>query len=260
MAYYTPDQRIIRTPDVFLPVDDVLKEDGKRYAVVEIGGRFHAWLVNYHWPNDDGVRHFAITMKGGAFYRPVHKSNTLADVVDARYAWDKDGAWMFAHCSPDEQIDFAAEARTFTSAQFQLAIADAQVKMVEATNPQAQAVALKKAKALIAFAKSAGEAAAVAVIAEHSLGHFHRDPHHDHKRDLARAAVAKVLAEWKKEGLTAAAVRAQRDAVLADAGKVTATLSSTHTIKTRPEMAALAAAKKKEAEAEAPAEPEENGE
>ena len=58
----------------------------------------------------------------GYAYQPLHSSVKPEDVEGATYAWDDDGAWRFAHCSPGEQRDYAARAETFAAAQFAKAI------------------------------------------------------------------------------------------------------------------------------------------
>ena len=192
----------------------------------------------------------------GAIYRPIAEGTTEEDVEGATFAWDDGTAWHFAHCSPDEQVDLAAVVRTFTVAQFTDAIHKAQVKVFEATNAPVRAAAVGKVRALVAFAAAAG-ADAYQRVTGATLGHFHRDAHHDHRRDLAIAAVAAVLADWDTRGKTDKAVRGDAAHVRTAAAAVSSALGTTHTIEWRAARAKRlkAAAEKAAAEAAAETEP-----
>ena len=91
-----------------------------------------------------------------------------------------------------------------------------------------------------------------------TLGHYHRNPHHDHKRDLTVDAVNAVLASWKKEALTNTAFAAMRGHVTTAASFVVSHLTLKHTIEWRHarEERLEAEKKKKAAAAEAEAETE----
>ena len=172
------------------------------------------------------------------------------DVQGAVYVEWKDDAWLFAHCSPQQQIDFAASARTFAIEQFSLPIAKAGTKVDEATNAVIKSVAVTKKKALTAFAEAVG-AHVHKTIVEATLGAYHRDPHQDHRRDLTVAAIDAVLAAWDEAGKTDKAVRDDRQAVGMPASDVRASLTTTHTIEWRHARVARLEAEKKAKEAEA---------
>ena len=180
---------------------------------------------------------------------------TAEDVEGATYAHDDGTYWLFAHCSPEEQVDFAAEARTFAVSQFATPIANANAKAAEATNPTTRATAVAKATALIDFASAVG-AQVQATVTAATLGHYHRNPHHDHKRDLTVDAVNAVLASWKKEALTNTAFAAMRGHVTTAASFVISHLTLKHTIEWRHERAARLEAEKKKKAAAAEAEAE----
>ena len=144
----------------------------------------------------------------GYVYGPVDPSTTFEDVEGARYAFDTDTHWKFAHCSPIEQINLAADIRTFTYAQFQRYI-DAKTDV-------------HKKRAIREFAEqSANEA--FRIVRSATLGEFHRDPHDDHHRDIAVKGIEKVWAAWL---LNASRItdrtnaKQARDAVVLDLGRI----------------------------------------
>lgn len=170
-------------------------------------------------------------------YQPIHPETTLADIETAKYAWDDGTYWHFVPGSPEAQIDLAAQLRSFTFDAFAEPIARATLKTAMAGNTAAREAAGDKARALIAFAKAAGQTAYDAVLVE-LMGHFEANPHLSHRRDRAVSAIAATLKDWKARALTDTAVAADRRLVTTDAGVVVNALSSTHVIKTKSQKAA----------------------
>lgn len=238
---------------IVLRPQDTLVADGIRYAVVRSGGSFHLRRTKKHWTetNEDLFAVHAFKAHG-ILYRPLHPSMTPEDIEGATYAFDNGVSYEFAHCSPQEQVDYAALARTFAIQQFFLAITRVQSKIAMATNATTRAALVGKFDALRDFAKAVGEEVYDTVLGE-TLGHWHRNPHHDHRRDLTVDAIASVLAVWKKAGLTNEAAAARRLNVTADAGKVTTALTETHTVESRHARVARLAAEAKKKEAATPA-------
>ena len=227
-----------------------------KHAAVRSGGSFHAVKCRNDTSFHDQKKGWRIVeIYHGDIYSPPHPSMTYEDVEGASYAYDDGTYWLFAHCSPGEQIDFAVSARTFAINQFQASIDKAQVKVDQATNAPAKALAVAKVKALVDFSVAVGGVVHDTVVGA-TLGHYHRDPHHDHRRDLTVDAIASVLADWKKKALTDTAVAAARKNVTTDAASVSTTLNETNPIEWRHVRAARLEAekKKKEAAAETPTE------
>ncbi len=191
----------------------------------------------------------------GYVYGPVDPSTTFEDVEGATFAHDTGTHWKFAACSPQEQTDFAADVRTFAVDQFAVAIAKAQVKAVEASNAPAQALAVSKLKALVAFAEAVGTDCHDRVV-KAVLGHYHRDPHNDHRRDLAVAGIDAILATWLEAGKTDKAIRQDRSHVSTTASTLRAALMATHAIEWRHERAARLKAEKEAAESAPPGDAE----
>ena len=197
------------------------------YLAVKQGEVFHAmparkvsngWEI---WPSSWGY-----------VYGPVDPATAYEDVEGATYAYDDGTYWHFAHCSPDEQIDFAADARTFALDQFSIEIDEAHVKVAEASNAPVKAAAVTKVKALIAFTKAVGADVHKRVVGA-TLGHYHREPHHDHRRELAIAGIDAVLEQWQEAGKTDKATRLDRAAITDTAAAVRTALTSSHTIEWR---------------------------
>lgn len=247
---------------VYFGADSLLSARSQKWLIVREArdhGMFHLRLAN---EVDPGAWEPRVDDAHGFVYRPVDSRMTAEDIEGATYALDTGTAWLFAHCSPHEQVDLAAEARSFAVEQFGLAIARAQVKVHMATNATVKAAAVAKVSALADFAEAVG-ASVHATVTGAELGHYHRNPHNDHKRDLAVEAIAAVLADWKEKALTVTAIGEKRGRVTADAAAVSTALAKTHTIEWRHERAARleaeAKAKAKEAEASAGAETQGEG-
>ena len=211
-------------------IDDTVPRDDHRWFAIRQGGEFH---LHQATPLGDSGFYRPFTPKiSGFLYRPIHSSMTPEDIEGATYAWDDGTYWHFAHCSPDEQIDFAADARTFALEQFSIVIAEADVKVSEATNPPVKGAALAKVRALIAFSKAVGADVHKRVVGA-TLGHYHRDPHHDHRRELAIAGIDAVLEQWQETGKTSKPIRLDRQAILSTVEGVKEGLTSTHEIEWR---------------------------
>lgn len=173
--------------------------------------------------------------------------------MGAHYAWEHEGAWMFAHCSPDEQVDFAADARTFALEQFTLDIEEAFTKALESTNAVVRNQLIAEIKALVKFKRAVGSHVYDTVIGE-TLGHYHRDEHHDHRRELAIAGMNAVVAKWAEAGKTDLGVKEELRDIVSEVNAIRVALQTTHTIETRAARKARLEAEKKAAEAEAASE------
>lgn len=154
-----------------------------RYFAVKQGDVFHAMPCKK--PSEEEGAEMSV-QSWGYVYGPVHPSTAYEDVEGATYAYDDGTYWIFAPCSPHEQIDFAADARTFCYDQFGPVINRA--SLLENKT---------KARALIDFAEQASNQV-FDTVRDAFLGKYHRDPHKDHKRDLALEAITKVWAVWMK--------------------------------------------------------------
>ena len=220
---------------------DTVEWNGKRWAVVSSEGQFHLRLTKF----DETWGYSLHAYKAhGELYRPIHPDMTRDDIEGATYAHDDGTHWLFAHCSPEEHVDFAARARDFAIGHFQEAINRANIKAHEATRETVRNTAVDKMKSLVSFAAQVGNHVYSTVVSE-VLGHYHKNPHKDHKRDLAVDAVNSVLATWKKDALTSPLVRVARQHVAADAADVVTKLTSTHYIEWRHVRAARLEAEKK---------------
>ena len=124
------------------------------------------------------------------------------------------------------------------------------MKVDEATNATVKGIAVAKASALVKFAEAAG-AHAYATVVGQTLGYYHRNPHSDHKRELAIAAISATLAAWAEAGKTNKAVKDDLSAANADASAVKTALEATHTIEWRAARVKRLAAEKAAAEAAA---------
>ena len=220
-------------------LDSVLTVSGKRYIIIMTSAQIITVPVTI---SDDRAYPIPADLPGiGIGYRHIHPSTKIEDVEGARHAWDDGTHWHFAHCSPDEQVDLAAEVRTFTSEQLSLAVASVQVKAIEATNAVLRGRQIAEVKALIEFAEAASAQAYKTVIGE-TLGHFHRNPHTDHLREQALEAYTVVLADWAEKGKVDRAILAKHAAVRTHVTAVQSVLSTTHTIERRTTRVARLAA------------------
>ena len=179
------------SPEPAFGNEDVVFHEGKYWLAVRSGGRFHLRQMNR---TTQPYRMHAKKPHGYA-YRPIHASMTADDIEGATYAHDDGTHWLFAHCSPDEQIAFAAEAEAFTVAQFSVPIADANTDLGNATDSATRVAAKAKADVMQLFAILAGRRAHSMVVGQ-TLGHYHRDPHHDHFRDIAFASIEAERLAW----------------------------------------------------------------
>lgn len=214
---------------------EIVEHDGRPYAVVrnaEHDGEFHLMHAPSWVYRGTTVHSVESGDPFGAIYTPPHPSTKAEDVMGATYAYDDGTYWHYAHCSPDEQIDFAADARTFAIDQFTVAIANAHLKIDEATNAVAEAAAFTKAQSIVKFAEAIGADVHKRVVGA-TLGHYHRNQHHDHRRELAIEGIDAVLEAWRVAGLTDKAVRADRSNVSATATEIRTSLTTTHDIEWR---------------------------
>ena len=241
-------KRVENDPPVLVDADTIVV-DGVRWAVLRSDGAFHLRRTKDYGGDQYGLTAYKAH---GTVYRPIHSSMTAEDIEGATYAHDDGTHWHFAHCSPHEQVSLAATVKVFAEAAFEVAITSALIKIHEATNVPVKATAVTKASALVKFAEAVGNAA-YKVIVDADLGHWHRNPHHDHNRDVTVLAIDSVLAAWAEAGKTDKALRQDRAAVLAAATGIKAGLETEHTIEWRPARVARLAAEKKAAEAAAEA-------
>ena len=190
-------------------------------------GAFHLRIADTR-PN--GYHKPSTSEPHGAVYAPIHPLMTAEDIEGATYAYDDGTHWMFAHCSPDEQIDLAARAETFTVNQFDLELAATLRTLGNATDLATRTVARQKVDSMHKFALLAGRKAHALVLAQ-TLGHYHRDPHHDHLRDIADSCIQSEYLRWvATTGLDDEALRVQTAV-----GDIRMRLSSKHKIEWRPQ-------------------------
>ena len=246
---------------VWLGESDVIERDGKKWAVIKEGGDFHLRLVKSQMIGPDAnslvkAYHLAVEYPHGHAYRPIHPSMKPEDIEAATFAHDNGTHWLFAHCSPEEQVDYAADVRTFALEQFSMAIKSAQVKVDEATNNIVKARAIEKVKHLIEFAVGVASDCYSTVIGA-TLGHYHKDRHHDHRREIVIASITKVIEEWRIAGEANKSDRVKHQNAGTVAAGINTLLSATHTIEWRHEREARLEEEKKKKEApEAAAEQE----
>ena len=241
--------RVVHTEDrfVYFAETDTVVWDNKRWFVFGSEGQFHLRLAR-KWHSGEYSPHAG--KAHGELYRPPHPSMTREDIEGATYAYDNGTHWLFAHCSPQEQIDFAIETKTFAMSQFQPLINNAQRKVSGATNTNARVSAGARLSALIEFAGLVGDAVYETIVGE-TLGYYHRNPHDDHRRDLTVKAINALWALWKKAALNNALTRTKRASILSDVPAIVNSLTKGHTIEWRHEREArLEAEKKKAAEPE----------
>lgn len=185
------------------------------------------WSAGYY-PDPDET--------GGAIYQPLHPEMLPEDIRGATYAHNDGTYWRIAHCSPHEQMDFAASAKSFAFAAFDEEIARAQATLGN-LNTSSKALAYGVLRALIDLAHQASVEVLTRVQFA-ALGHYHKNPHHDHRRDLALAAVDKVWAAWQKNGSRLT----DRTRIAPHYRRVRAALAAQYTISWAYELAAEKAA------------------
>ena len=106
------------------------------------------------------------------------------------------------------------------------------MKVHEATNNVVRAEAVAKVRALVKLAAAVGDNVHARVLAE-VLGHFHKNPHNDHKRELASAAMAEVLAAWRDSTQADKAIRQDAMRVAAAVTGASQALNEDHAIEWR---------------------------
>lgn len=236
----------------YFNLSSAVLRDGRYWLAVRSEGAFHLREVRVE---ANGYLYTAAKKAHGVAHLPIHSSMTAEDIEGATYAHDDGTHWHFAHCSPSEQVDLAAEVRTFAESQFATAIARAQVKVDQAANAPAKADRVAKVSALVSFASLVGDLA-YGVVVNATLGHWHRDPHNDHKRELTVAAIDSAEAAWAEAGKTNKAVQGDLSALRETNAHtdVKNRLGSTHTIEWRAARVARLEAERKAKEAAAEAE------
>ena len=137
----------------------------------------------------------------GTVYQPFEVGTEDVDIMGATYVEDLGTHFRAAHCSPRAQADFAREAQQFTYNELQDVINRELSKVAAATDDATRAAARDSANALINLAQQAGADTHYRVISA-TLGYFHREPHQDHKRDLAVVSIRTVEADWAEKGQT----------------------------------------------------------
>lgn len=217
------------------PKSHTILADGERWAAILAHGAFHLRLAvpsQIHRPN----YWFRDESKGGhgILYGPIHPSMTPDDIEGATYAHRHGTQWLFAHCSPDEQVDFAARAEAFAFAQFAEAIQLSLAVGALATTNGARNTSAAKTRALVAFARKVGRKIHDQVVGE-VLGHYHRNRHIDHKRDLTVAVIRRELQVLRQNQEADADSRAGLGRVENAANSIISRLTSTHTIEWRHE-------------------------
>ncbi|MCY4448840.1 MAG: hypothetical protein OXE02_08370 [Chloroflexi bacterium] len=182
-----------------LPAGSVIEDGGLLYLVrrSEAGTGQFSLLRAQCYEDDDGEPYHRpyLSDSHGVIYQPIHPTTRPEDVQGATYAHDDGEFWHFAHCSPHEQRDYAAEAEAFTVAQFAPAIMASNAKGARSDSNAVRNTAYAVSDALLRFSKLCGREAYKEVVSA-TLGHYHRNPHEDHKRDIALRAIARMQFNW----------------------------------------------------------------
>ena len=237
---YIPDGRKVRVDAVrreghntYFPPNAAIKHNGGNYLIRRTEeGRGQFSLTPVEWYAAGPAWRMTQADAHGVIYQPPHPSTTAADVLGAHYAEDDGRHWHIAHCSPDEQIDFAAEAESYTFDQFTEVILKSTIEAAVGSDMATRIAAGYKAKALKKFARACGRDVHERVVGA-TLGHYHRDPHQDHKRELAIAAITATLATWKEAAKTDTEVSLEHTRVSSEADALMYRLKSTHVIEWR---------------------------
>ena len=210
------------------------------YAAIKMAGEFHAVPCQATRPQHgepEGTVEWSPQVETfGEVYAPVHPDMTIEDVEGARYPHDDGTQWLFAHCSPKEQIDFAADVENYARAEMQDAINRAMLALQIAPAGATRTAARDKVDSLGEFSRAVAQNAHQQVTAA-TLGYWHRNPHEDHRRDIAVAAIETVLALWDTLGEVDSdagrAISASRTRVLPDARGALTRLKQEHAIEWR---------------------------
>ena len=208
----------------FIAPSGVIMANGYPHAAVRepaLVGTFHLSYIKEYSP---GNFWFVDTEHAGIIHQPIHPSMAPEDIEGATYAHDTGTHWMFAHCSPAEQLDFAAQAEHFCYAAFQ--------EQIHRALNSGQTGANTKARALMDFAMQASRDV-FNTVRRATLGAYHRNPHHDHKRELAVASMNKVWKAWQSNSGRVA----DRNAIETIFGQVRMRLATNYIIEWRHERA-----------------------
>ena len=161
---------------------------------------------------------------------------TAEDIEGATYAYDDGTHWLFAHCSPAEQIGFAARAEAFAFAQFAEPIQTSNAIGARAESNGGRNTAYQKSLALLTFARKVGQRVHKVVVGA-TLGYYHRNPHTDYKRLITVAAIKTELQVLRQNQEADADSRAMLGRVTVAANAIVARLTSSHTVEWRHERA-----------------------
>ena len=216
------------------PNADVSIDEAGAWVAARTGHRFHVVDLPSS-TTSDGEKTWFREYVHAEVHTPSHESQTREDVEGSTYAWVEDGKWLYAACSPEEHRQFAADAEAFAVGQFSEAIQESNAKIgYNAANNAARNTAYAKSQALIKFAGLVGRRVHEVVVSE-TLGHYHRNPHEDHQRQLTVAAIDRVLGAWKQNSAADATARANHAYVEVEAGEVRKRLTGSDVIETRAE-------------------------
>ena len=186
------------------PKSATIEHDSARWLIArdaQYHGRFHLRAVDTHTIDGEQVYYPQASEPHGYIYSPIHASMEAQDIEGASYAFDDGTHWHFAHCSPHEQIDLAASAEQFAFNAFMPSILASKADALQTDDKSTRIAALYMAKDIKKFAMAVGRHVHATVVGQ-ALGHYHKDPHHDHRRDLAVASIDAVLALWKEAAKT----------------------------------------------------------
>ena len=179
-------------PDSYSFGEVIYEGERSVYVAVKQGEVFHAVPVCDH---GDGWEFWAQTW--GYVFGPVHPSVTFADVEGARHAWkDKDGFFHFSHATAAEHHEFADYCAGQALAAVQPILNDRLERyMVATTDGPMQVAARAEFQAWRAFSVRARHHARMYALAE-PLGHWDRNRHLHHARNIVGRAMAATLNEW----------------------------------------------------------------